>query len=221
MPIPTTKVVFTGRLRAGKDHIAKLLGLTPLGVADPLYIACERLLGSCNKEIPQHRRLLQLLGAWGRGVATPTEANLPTQEFVTNLFQNQPDQILDEAHLALPISWTNFGKTPDFWIQVAKTKSLFLLQQNPEVKICIPNARFANEVSAFQQLGFLHLHVTCSPQTRLSRPGAKLTPEADNDITEAYAKELDETLLGPCVIWNDPNQPVPPNKGFLTPDQIL
>lgn len=217
MSLPTNRVIFTGRLRAGKDHVAQILGLKPLGFAEPLYAACSALLGSCDKSLPAHRRLLQLLGAWGRGTSLEGEyeLGLPLQKDVAELFQKHPEKILDEAHLKLPVDWTLFGRRADFWIIVAQAKAKTILRENPEVRIAIPNGRFPNEVEAFQKIGFLHLHVTCSEETRRSRPGGNVSAEAENDVTEAYAKELDYSLLGPTVIWNDPGKPVPDGKGYL------
>ena len=219
LTIPTNLVIFTGRLRSGKDFVAQIMNLAPIPLAEPLYEICTNMLGACNKENILHRRFLQLLGAWGRG-EEGHHPELPTRDEVKNLVTQAPERVLSEKHLNLNIDLQTFGH-PDFWINIATEKTKGILKENPQARLAIPNGRFPNEIKAFQRIGFVHMHVICSEATRTSRLGGKVGAEADNDITEMFAKELDKQLFGPTVIWNDPNLPVPPNTGWQDIKQFV
>lgn len=212
MNLPLHKVIFTGRMRVGKDYVSELLGLTVLPLAEPLYEMCSALLGSCEKENPQHRQFLQMLGAWGRGEPKEDSPRLPTFQEVTSLVNSQPEKLVTTKHLNIGIQWSRFG-TPEFWLNIALLKAQAFIKENPNTPLSVPNGRFANEVQAFTKLGFLHLHVRCSEPARLERLGPRHDPASDNDITEAYSRHLDETLFGPTVIWND-HRPTPNNTGY-------
>lgn len=206
------RVIFTGKMRAGKDYISEKLGLTVLPLAEPLYEICASMLGGCDKGIADHRLFLQMLGSWGRGEEKPEKVNLPGREEVVKRLTSKPETLLSEKHCRLPINWDAFG-TPSFWMDIAVLKTQDYIKHNPEARISVPNGRFQNEVNAFSRLGFMHLHIRCSEEERLKRLGPNHDPAHDADVTEAFAAHLDSTMLGPTVIWND-TRPVPPNTGW-------
>jgi len=210
--IPTNLVIFTGRLRSGKDHAAQIMGLTPIPLAEPLYEICISMLGDCNKRNPLHRRFLQLLGAWGRG-ETGEHPELPEAKEVAALITKSPEKLLSEKHTKLNIDWETFGN-PDFWIKIGVEKTKALMTSTKDPRLAIPNGRFPNELMAFQKLGFIHMHVVCSEHTRRARAGGDNNAEIENDTTELFAKYLDENMFGPMVLWNDPYYPVPSNTGW-------
>lgn len=210
--IPNNLVIFTGRLRAGKDHAAQLMGLKPIPLAEPLYEICINMLGECNKKNPLHRRFLQLLGAWGRG-ETGSHPELPTNEEVAAIIRRSPKTLLSKKHTDLNIDWQTFGN-PEFWITIGIEKTRALLDNTKNPLLAIPNGRFPNEIQAFQKLGFVHMHVACSEDTRRARAGGNNSAEIENDTTEMFAKHLDENMFGPMVLWNDPYYPVPANTGW-------
>lgn len=206
------RVIFTGKMRSGKDYISEKLGLTVLPLAEPLYEICASMLGRCDKGIPSHRLFLQMLGSWGRGEEKPEDPTLPSKAEVIERITTRPETLVSEKHIKLPVNWNAFG-VPTFWMDIAILKTQAFIKANPETRISVPNGRFKNEVEAFQRLGFLHLHIKCSEEERLKRLGPNHHPEHDKDVTEEYAEFLDHTLLGPTVIWND-HRPVPPNTGW-------
>lgn len=213
--LKTKLVALTGRARAGKDHVASILELPTLSVAEPLVEITEAFLGSCDKNKPLHRRFMQLLGAWGRGEKIKSPQELPTQEDVTAMIHASPKVYAPKTYQEARIDWSEFGKRPDFWLQIALAKAKKRISKDGfGTKIAVCNVRFENELIAFQRLGFLHLHIMCSDQTLEKRRGVGIDKTNDNDITEAFAKKLDKTMVGPQVIWNDPHMPCPKGMGY-------
>jgi hypothetical protein len=224
--ITTNLIALTGRARAGKDHIAKLLDLETLSIADPLYEICAHFLGSCNKDLPQHRRFLQLLGAWGRGETTKGPKTLPSKRDVTKEIRKFPQMVAPKTfgETKGKVDWKKFGRNAGFWLDITKARVQNMLKvarkEGKTLKLAIPNIRFTNELRAFQKLGFLHLHVVCSEKTLKDRRGKGVNTKNDNDITEAFAKKLDLKMVGPQVIWNDPNLPPPEGRGYTIAKEI-
>jgi hypothetical protein len=224
--ITTNLVALTGRARAGKDHIAKILGLQTLSIADPLYEICSHFLGSCNKDLPQHRRFLQLLGAWGRGERTKGPENLPNRKQITKEIRKFPEIVAPTtfAETKGKVNWDKFGRNAGFWLEITKARVQNMLKnakkEGKPLKLAIPNIRFTNELRAFEKLGFLHLHIVCSEKTLKSRRGKGVNTKNDNDITEAFAKKLDLKMVGPQVIWNDPHFPPPEGRGYTIAKNI-
>jgi hypothetical protein len=219
-------IALTGRARAGKDHIASLLGLQTLSIADPLYEICTYFLGSCDKDIAEHRRFLQLLGAWGRGEKTLGPENLPTRKEVNKQVRNFAKEVVPKTYEQTKkiVNWKDFGKNTHFWLDITKARVEHIIKkakrEDKQVKLAIPNVRFTNELNAFQKFGFLHLHITCSEKTLMQRRGAGHNTENDTDITEVLAKKLDHRMTGEQVIWNDPMEPAPSEKGFTNAQDV-
>jgi hypothetical protein len=222
-----TLIALTGRARAGKDHIATILGLQTLSIANPLYEICSYFLGSCNKDIAEHRRFLQLLGAWGRGESTPGPDNLPTRREVGKKVRHYPKEVAPVTYEETKriVNWKEFGKNSHFWLDITTARVKHIIKgakkEGKHVKLAIPNVRFTNELKAFQKLGFLHLHVTCSEKTLMKRRGAGHNKENDTDITEVLAKRLDTKMRGEQVIWNDENYHSPTNYGYTDSKNVL
>jgi hypothetical protein len=218
--ITTNLIALTGRARAGKDHIAKLLDLQTLSIADPLYEICTFFLGSCNKDIPEHRRFLQLLGAWGRGERTEGPKSLPNRKNVTKEIRKKAQEIVPKTYQETNslVDWDNFGKNAHFWLDITKARVANFIEEEKKQgrvpRLAIPNIRFTNELRTFEKLGFLHLHIKCSEKTLMQRRGKGHNNQNDQDITELLAKKLDAKMVGPQVIWNDPKVAPPPEKGY-------
>lgn len=224
--ITTNLIALTGRARAGKDHIASLLGLETLSIADPLYEICAHFLGSCNKDLPQHRRFLQLLGAWGRGESTKGPKYLPNRKDITREIRKSPQSVAPKtfAETRGKVDWLKFGKNAGFWLEITKARVQNFIKEEKKKgktpKLAIPNVRFTNELRAFEKLGFLHLHIVCSEKTLRARRGRGVNTKNDSDITEAFAKKLDIRMVGPQVIWNDPHLPPPDGRGYTIAKNI-
>jgi hypothetical protein len=220
-------IALTGRARAGKDHIATLLGLETLSIAEPLYEICAYFLGSCNKDLPQHRRFLQLLGAWGRGEKTKGPKYLPTRKDITKEIRKYPQKVAPKTYAETKgrVKWQKFSRNAGFWLEITKARVQNMIREakneGKTLKLAIPNIRFTNELRAFQKLGFLHLHVICSDKTLKARRGKGVNSKNDSDITEAFAKKLDTKMVGPQVIWNDPNFPPPEGKGYTMAKNVV
>lgn len=224
--INTNLVALTGRARAGKDHIANLLDLKTLSIADPLYEICAYFLGKCEKDLPHHRRFLQLLGAWGRGETTKGPKYLPNKKEVTKEIRKNPQIVAPKTYGETKgrVNWEKFGKNAGFWLEITKARVQNYIKQEKKQgnspRLAIPNVRFTNELRAFEKLGFLHLHVVCSQESLKARRGKGVNTKNDNDITEAFAKKLDLKMVGPQVIWNDPHFPPPEGRGYTIAENL-
>src|SRR4051812_18700276 len=64
------RLALSGQLKSGKDYVANQCGYTVVGFADPIYALVKVLLGTSDKNIPGVRRMLQLVGQWGRGIVS-------------------------------------------------------------------------------------------------------------------------------------------------------
>lgn len=218
-------VILTGRMCSGKDYVAEQAGYTVYGIADPIYKLTERDLGTSDKSEPGVRAHMQKIGAWGRGeVSEKYPLTEERAEYVSNVW-DYADEITGMGTYEL---WQQFGSS-DFWVQLLHLRT----KAAPEPKIAITNGRFPEEINFFTSHQYDHYHVMCTEQTRRSRleeKGEPYDPEADSDITEALAAELDmivdgevpstdESLytdLSPSiiedvaswrtVIWNDPTR---------------
>ena len=113
-----------------------------------------------------------------------------------------------------------FGKSKTFLldaaVQIAKNRT----EANPDLKLGVVNARFDYELKAFTQGGFKHYHVRCSEETRIDRVGGSLSPKLSNDVTEQFAIQLNQTMVGKNVIWND-TKPMPPGAQFSTLQEVV
>lgn len=206
-----TKFAFSGRLRAGKDYSAHQIGCDIVSFAQPIYQIAQHYMGSDDKDVPDIRKFMQLVGAWGRGEATEGPKHLPARADVTQFLRSSAPSILEDRFGS--VDWKEFGTRDDFWINIVVQRAEQNLRDNPDAKIAVVNARFENEVEALKRAGFQHFHVKCSTQTRIERIGGNYHPEMENDVTEQMAVRMDETMTGPAVIWNDHRSPEP-GRGY-------
>lgn len=203
------KFIFSGKLRSGKDYCAEAINAQILSFSQPIVTIAKELLGSVNKEELRSRRLLQLIGAWGRGITEVDQSeleklDLPSRAVVLNLVKTKGVELFPNIAVS---ELESFGNNPNIWIEITKAKVL-----NMSGKMAIVNSRFPNELETFSKIGFKHFHVKCSEETRRTRPGAGL---GENDTTEAMAKMYDKILNGANVIWND-TVPIPEGKKYLS-----
>lgn len=241
------RVIVSGRLCAGKDFVAEHSGHTVYGFADPMYRLAEHFLGTTDKSLPGVRRFLQKIGAWGRGeVSEDYPVTVERRKMVEEL-RTRGHEI---TGMGSKETWKYYAVRPDeaaqedgpsvgpdlgeFWIELLAER----IERAPEDRIAITNGRFPNEIRYFLgQMDFTHFHVMCSQETRkerLEERGETLDPEAEADVTEQLAAELDRLALteeqdegemvkdlptgarvgvfsGNTVVWNDD----------CTPPQIL
>lgn len=203
------KFIFSGKLRSGKDYCAEAINAQPISFSQPIVSIAKSLIGDINKEELRSRRLLQLIGAWGRGA---TEENmeelrklqLPSRSKIIEFVKANGANLFPSINLEI---LKGFGSNPDIWIEITKTKIASI-----SGKLAIVNARFPNELTTFTNLGFKHFHIMCSQKTRLARPGAGL---GEADVTESMAQMYDTMLNDNTVIWND-STPIPVGKKYIT-----
>ena len=207
------KLAFSGRLRAGKDHLAKEMGCRVVSIADPIYILSEHFLGSSDKDRPDVRKHLQLIGSWGLGLTEEAPEGIPDRRTVTNFIRNKARTVLPmEYH---DVAWEKFGQEEGLWVKATLLRTDRMMAESPLIPLAIVNARFSSQVDAFKAADFTHLHVRCSPETRKGRVGPSYDPKMDQDSTELMSIGFDKTLTGKAVVWNDHVAP-PHGSDFLS-----
>lgn len=198
----TRRVIFSGRLRSGKDHVAGQMGLPVFGFADPIYLLTEAWIGSQDKSRPGVRRAMQRIGAWGRGLVSNEYPLTAERRRFCEWAQVHGPNI---TGVGTGHDWANFGtdwqegfeefppyNKGEFWIHLLKKRTA------DKEELAITNGRFPNEIKAFartEKPKGVHIHVMCSEKTRKSRviaSGEEWDPYAENDTTEQMAAQLDE-----------------------------
>lgn len=221
-----SRICTTGRLKAGKDTILKLLGCTIYGFADPLYELQLLFFATNDKGVQGARKFLQEVGQWGRGTVNeqyPLTAARAT--FVTMIRTMGPAGLIPRNW---GVKWEDYGKTDSLWVDALIKRIESEASSNPGVS----NVRFDNELTALSGAGFVSYHVLCSPQTltrRLADVKLSLTSPEVNDTSEQLAirieRAITETLRreprGPKlrVIWSDREAPCPSPR-FITLEDI-
>lgn len=204
------RVILSGRLSSGKDYIAEKNGYTVYGFADPMYKIAEHFLGTSDKGAEGVRRFEQKVGAWGRGEVNEEYPLTLERKRIRDALQNRGHKITGMGSRSL---WQHFGFGNEyidcgnpaffqsgaggFWIELLGDR----IGQASEEKIAITNGRFPNELRYFiSNHRFKHFHVMCSEETRRERLEEKnetYDPDAETDITEQLAAELDYLALQP------------------------
>lgn len=215
------KIFFTGRLCAGKDHVAsKLEGAKVLGFADPIYTLAEFLFNTqvnatSGKDIPGMRKVLQAIGQIGRNEITAQyPLTLERAVFVQMIRSYAQNKIIQLDGVDLE----SFGLHPDIWIDGLITRSTRV-----EGRVVATNCRFANEYKKLVDDGWMHFHIICSPQTlakRLATRGLGPNSPEVNDLSEQMALGLDKQVAAKLskpgeklqVVWSDENVPSPSNR---------
>lgn len=228
--------VFSGRMFAGKDYVAKTAGLTIKGFADPIYQICEFFTGTSNKSVPGIRRLMQQIGQWGWGCISDEYPMTAERATITRQIRRHGSEMTRDFRW---VDWSEYGSRQDFWVNIAlmrlglvessrmqptaycidsRQRLLFPIPQRDPYALAITNARFTHELAPCRNAGFEHFHVRCSEETRRLRmmmAGYEFKAQDDADASEAMARSLDSDMDDARVIWNDVNPP-PPGRDYLS-----
>lgn len=219
--------VFSGRMFAGKDFVAKSAGLTIKGFADPIYQLCEFFNGTANKSVPGIRRFLQQIGQWGWGCVSETYPHSTERATITRAIREHGKEMTRDFRW---VDWSEYGKRQDFWVNIALTglgltarsngQSFLFAEMNRRepYELAITNSRFEHELLPCLNAGFSHFHVRCTEETRRLRmtlAGYEFRPQDDEDASEQMARRLDMDMPESQVIWNDA-EPMPAGKDYMS-----
>jgi hypothetical protein len=206
------KLCFSGKTHVGKDFVAKEIGATIFGFADPIYDVLEYFFGTRQRDIPGARPFMQAVGQWGRGEISELYPLTPERAS----FMMWIRAVAAEGKLPGYVNWLDYGNNQNIWVEACLSRVSTFATENPTTRIAITNVRFENELKLLREQGFNHFHVTCSSQTwqqRLAKD--KIDPKAKllNDCSEELAKKFDagvqrELSARPGgqrmrCIWND------------------
>ena len=208
---------FTGRIRAGKDHVATAAGAKIFGFADPIYQLASHYFGievtsTSNKDISGMRAALQIFGQWGRGTLSDKYPVTPARalfiESVRSKALSLPSTLL--------VDWASYGTNENIWLDACLRRVAVYQDENPGARVAITNCRFENEFKALKGAGWRHFHIMCSPKTWSARLAlGKLTPESPSvkDLSEAMSAAIDADVIKRtsaqragaklAVVWND------------------
>lgn len=240
VPRELSRVIYTGKLSVGKDHIAAASGATIFGLADPLYFLLNYLYGvkesevtsTQNKGLAGVRATLQALGQWGRNEVNEQYPITPARLTFCTMIRAMGNR-LTEASPEMCVRWSQFGLNQDIWLEAVNLRVEKWRSANPGKRAAITNVRFPNEYKFFTAKGWTHYHVMCSAATwqrRLAKQ--KLTPESNavKDMSEALANHLDKDVMQRIskqpqgaqlrVIWND-SDARPLSNRLITTAQFL
>lgn len=153
------RIVFTGKMRSGKDTAAEYLvdkyGGKILKFADPLYqmqVAIYKIAGLTPQK---DRKLLQFLGTdWGR--------------------DKDPDLWVKIMERTLSI-YNNNEETQ------LKGEGLFL---TPPINLFITDARFSNELDCMRYQNFALVRIIRNEQDRVDAGATNLTHESETSLDE-------------------------------------
>lgn len=213
------KIAFSGRLRAGKDTMARLAGLSIVGFADPMYEICRHYFGSADKGVPGMRTFMQYIGQVGWGCVNEKYPVDVQRILWLEKMRREGPEIFHGNPLFDGVDWNRYGKSESFWVEV--------LLRRPDVQdhtyaatgIGIVNARFDHEFEPLMRDGFQHFHVMCTEKTRRSRI-EHYDLAADNDTSEQMAIRLDREAPDHLVIWSD-LEPMPEGRSYWTVDAFV
>lgn len=180
------RIALIGRVASGKDFLAAKLvefGFVRLSFSDPIHRFVEEyiLRRPYNKAEPNIRRILQTVGAAGRG-------DIPTPDW------------LETAVKELNIR--DWGDS-DFWI---KRLNVELMKLDKTSCVAISDCRHDNEVAFVKDNQFILFAVLCSEATRkrrLATRGEQFDPVTEAHISERLARNFESVVSPENVIWND------------------
>lgn len=220
-PADFTKVMFTGRIFAGKDYCADAAKYTKIGMADPIYQIASELTGleisaSKNKDAPGIRAMLQAIGQYGRGTVNDkypwTLARANFLELIHSKF--------------LEFSMLGFGDD-GFWIKVFFDT---LERVESGTRVACTNIRFKDEFDALKERGFQHWHVmTSKPEWDARVAANKIASNAPqlSDTSEQFAIGIDNGFIARMkqpggkmrCIWNS-SAPVPSPRVYTVAEFV-
>lgn len=200
------RIAFVGPLGVGKDHVAKQLGGTVIGFADPLYELARVFFPHVNgadKTQPGVRALLQQLGQYGRGTASeryPLTAERGLVEASIRMTAGH-----SEALTRFGVRWSSYGRNPDIWVE-----ALVFRASQIDGKVLVTNCRFANELEALRKAGFVTAGVVCKRSTLEQRQTGRATANDTQDISEELGRRVFDAFFNPDIpsevdgyVWND------------------
>jgi hypothetical protein len=220
-----TKIVLTGRLRVGKDFVAKAVDARIIGFADPLYEMGRYFLGHGPEEKDTAsglREFYQQIGNWGRGEVNK-ENPLSVQRAIWTTWAKRLG-----PSIVPYVNWELYGQpNSGIWVDALLRRAV----QLNVLRLAVSNCRFDDEFKRLTGDGFDHWHVMCGKQTyveRLAQVGLTLQSPELRHSSEKLADALDQSVVntvrtqptGPKlkVVWNDA-RPAPSNR-FATIDEL-
>lgn len=218
------RIFFTGRICVGKDYVAKAVGATIVGFAEPIYYLAKRFLGvdvtaDANKDIPGMRAFLQAMGNWGRGTINEKYPVTPARAlFVDRIHRLAESGSLENKYC---VEWKQFGLDESLWLNAALSR--VETSADAMERLAFTQVRFKNEFTTLQAEGYTHFHVMTSSKEwaeRLAKRNLKPAAPALRDTTESLAASLDQNVIkqisgsknGPKLhcIWNSSTPPPSP-----------
>lgn len=197
-------LVFSGRMRAGKDTLAAAIGAARLSFAAPLYEVADRLIPGWSKDRVEDRAFLQSAGRVLRGRSERTGDIRAEASDVLRTFSD--------------LGFDGAGRD-DCLTRVLISKARKTAEAGHLV--AVTNARFPDELAALKDEGFSHFHVSCSARTRAARIGHSLSSSTDRDPSERMAAFFDLLLNGANVVWNDPEVPLPSGRSMIRSEEFI
>lgn len=242
------RIALSGKLRAGKDHVAGVAGFTTIGFADPIYRIAEWFFGTSDKKAPGMRKFLQNVGQWGWGCTEEGEYDLNTNRALfVDYMRTYGDMIFSGDREYDGVDWDQYGRKKTFWVDILLQRADHKQMVNPDLRLAVVNARYPHELGPMLAAGFEYYHVMCSQETRVRRiieADGKFDPEREKDPSERMAQVFDNIaegeylwageygkanpeidrvlnglLSGDRVVWNDPDRPAP--YSFLSLDEFV
>jgi hypothetical protein len=232
---PKRKIILIGKYRSGKDFIAASLPHKKVNFAQGIYEIVNYFYPNCNKSVPGYRRMLQIVGQWGRGFIDDSYPLTPERACFENLVRSERTG-----------KWADFGNSENYWTHQAAYTIKW--QDDGYTPLITTDHRFPYEWPVFQDLGYERYLVMCSDETRQKRcedmgepfdhvPDLWTTDwfkALDSlDVSEKYSSLLtvghyfqEESILKDApdlderhVIWSD-HKPVPKGRGYLTVEEF-
>lgn len=188
-------IIISGQARAGKNYLAEQAGFDIYGFADPIYEIVEALYGSRDKSKPRIRPAMQRVGQWGRGQVDEQYPETVERTLISEWIVCNGKRIVPE------VNWQLWGRD-DFWVQA------MLSRVKGKDNVAIVNGRFLNEIEAFKEQGYMHVHVFAPDEDlRARRNGAD---DPSGDISEQMAQSIDESIYARHYLaWEQDNYPKP------------
>jgi len=224
--IDGAKVFYTGRLKAGKDHVAGLTGAKIFGFSEPLYFLLKYFFGVEDKDKHGARKFLQQCGQLGRGVINEQyPVSIERANFV-NLVREHAASGFGGRHSEIKdfkVNWDAFGYDDNIWLDAVIMRMEAFLADTPDARVATTSVRFEHEFKRMQEFGFRHYHVLTTSDEwalRLKKDGLdskspvvsdyseKLAAAIDADVTRKISAQRTGSKLN--VIWNSSKPPPSP-----------
>lgn len=214
-----------GRMRAGKDHIAKEYNFIKAPLGFPLYAITDHVLGKdlgiydkdLDRTLPGYRDTLRKYGQWGRGWVDQDYPASPERTQAVKYIRSL--QYIPNCE-PLRNHWPNFGKR-NFW-----TEALLCMLPSYERElawrtgIACTDVRMDYDLEFLSEKGFKPYLVICTEETRKRRTleAGEIYEEGKVEISEAFSFQYTNAAFAgewekipfpkEQIIWND-HQPIP------------